>query len=814
MKSLTDEEVEIFNERVPGLGDVLQRIVNNNLHALESNVQDGEGLKRDGGRLIGVDLLELAAREPVDLDASKASLGESGQAARADHQHKIQVSAPSRGIGGGNRDGRASALARSDHDHALREKGGSEMSLGLIPDRNVLQRQGSAIVGIPLFSRHEPAMVSKSDADAGRSEDLARADHKHDVSTGVPSIIEIGDEIAEGDSTALARADHKHALPEPEVAQDIGAEDSQPGEAPTPARADHEHRVKTAIPVASGQGNKEGKSAALARADHTHALQEGGGSELSLGSISEGQALARQGSKLVGAEIALLSKKVPTALGAGGYTPGNSKDAARSDHAHQIVVGSPVSIGTGNVEGEADELARADHGHALMLEGGAEVTFGVVQDGKVLKRAGGKLVGADVVELAPTEMPPSSSDAGFTFGGRSHLASRADHKHEIGTGKPKALLVGEDNAPGSETALARADHRHALPPPEAPAPVGKQTAHPGTSKKVARSDHRHNVATAAPARGVGSGNSEGESAALARADHDHALRTGSVDLTIGDINDGDIVRRVGSALVGDRAGDVFGAGSCKAGTVPSLDASGRKLQPSSIHVDEEGRVSVSSLTADVLNALRALIVDKQLSVGGISTLAGPVSMGPGVHEDRGSFAAAVHGKVKGDGLMVKADGTILDVRSMAGIPVLVVRSNGKVQASELHSAGNVEAKSFTTGGKPIPGAVFGAHYQVLTRKLPIAKTGERPFGEVLSGNTGELERGLYRIGWQVKAEGAVGLHLTIGDTEVLPSGSDREVGFEHITLDAGSKPIKLLFQHRGSGSAKIEFAQIELWRVQ
>lgn len=813
MKSLTEEEVEIFNERVPGLGDVLQRLVNNNLHALESAVQDGEGVKRDGGRLVGVSLLELAAREPSDIDASKSSLGESGQAARADHQHKILVSAPNRGIGGGNKDGRSSALARADHDHALREKGGSEMSLGLIPDRTVIQRQGSEFVGIPLFARHEPTMVSKSDAEAGRSEDLARADHKHDVATGMPTLIEIGDEVAEGDATALARADHKHALPEPEDPADIGAADPEAGESKNVARADHQHRVKTAIAISSGQGNKEGSSSALARADHSHALQEGGGADLTLGAISEGQALARQGSKLVGTEIALLGKQDPIPVGVGGYTPGNSKSAARADHAHAVRVGPPVSIGAGNIEGDSDELARADHGHALMVEG-EELTFGKVPDGRMLKRQGNKLVGAEVVELAPTEMPPAPSDAGYTFGGRSPLAARADHKHEIGTGKPKALLVGEDNSLGTEAALARADHRHALPPPEPPAPVGKQPAHPGTSKKVARSDHRHDVATTAPSQGIGGGNREGESAALARADHDHAIRTGTVDLTIGEINDGDIVRRVGDELVGDRAGDVFGAGSCKAGTIPSLDATGKKLQPSSIHVDDEGRVTMDSLTADVVNALRALLVNKQLSVGGTSTLNGPVSMGPGVHEDRGNFAAAVHGKVKGDGLMIKADGATLDVRSMAGIPILVARSSGVVQASELQSMGNVEAKTFTTGGRPLPGAVFGAHYKVFTRKLPIKKTGERPFAQVISGQTGSLERGIYRVGWQVAADGAVGLHLTVGDTEVVPPGSGRLVGFEHIMLDDGEKSIKLLFQHRGSGDAKIDFAQIEFWRVQ
>ena len=52
------------------------------------------------------------------------------------------------------------------------------------------------------------ADVTKAPEAAGTSTKVARADHKHDVTTGVP--VAIGDENLEGVATELARADHLH----------------------------------------------------------------------------------------------------------------------------------------------------------------------------------------------------------------------------------------------------------------------------------------------------------------------------------------------------------------------------------------------------------------------------------------------------------------------------------------------------------------------------------------------------------------------------------------------------------------------------
>lgn len=57
-----------------------------------------------------------------------------------------------------------------------------------------------------------------------------------------------------------------------------------------------------------------------------------------------------------------------------------------------------------------------------------------------------------------------------------------------------------------------------------------------------------NPTTAAPSVGIGAGNSEGVAATFARSDHNHTIRTGSTDLTIGTLTDGDLIRRSGTTL--------------------------------------------------------------------------------------------------------------------------------------------------------------------------------------------------------------------------------------------------------------------------
>lgn len=89
---------------------------------------------------------------------------------------------------------------------------------------------------------------------------------------------------------------------------------------------------------------------------------------------------------------------------------------------------------------------------------------------------------------------------------------------------------------------------------------------------------------AAPAQGIGGGNTEGAAVSFARSDHDHTVREtgGPTNLTVGAIADGQLVQRSGTVLIGVTASASstpnlgFGAGSVAATTttrylVPGYD---------------------------------------------------------------------------------------------------------------------------------------------------------------------------------------------------------------------------------------------------
>lgn len=62
-------------------------------------------------------------------------------------------------------------------------------------------------------SNAAPANVTKAAASAGAATDMARRDHKHDVTTAAAGAQAFGDTAAEGSASSLARSDHRHAMP-------------------------------------------------------------------------------------------------------------------------------------------------------------------------------------------------------------------------------------------------------------------------------------------------------------------------------------------------------------------------------------------------------------------------------------------------------------------------------------------------------------------------------------------------------------------------------------------------------------------------
>jgi len=116
----------------------------------------------------------------------------------------------------------------------------------------------------------------------GAGSGLSRRDHQHAVATGAATAqIDIGDAAAEGSSANLAREDHQHALPAPAAPADVTKSAAAAGAATTVARADHKHDVSTAAAIElTDSTNAEGTATSLARSDHTHAHGVRGGGTL------------------------------------------------------------------------------------------------------------------------------------------------------------------------------------------------------------------------------------------------------------------------------------------------------------------------------------------------------------------------------------------------------------------------------------------------------------------------------------------------------------------------------------------------------
>jgi hypothetical protein len=125
--------------------------------------------------------------------------------------------------------------------------------------------------------------INAGDAAVGGSATgLVRRDHQHAVATGASTAqIDVGDAAAEGSSSNLAREDHQHALPAPAAPADVTKATAAAGSATTVARADHKHDVSTATAVElTDSTNAEGSATSLARSDHTHSHGNRGGGSL------------------------------------------------------------------------------------------------------------------------------------------------------------------------------------------------------------------------------------------------------------------------------------------------------------------------------------------------------------------------------------------------------------------------------------------------------------------------------------------------------------------------------------------------------
>lgn len=234
----------------------------------------------------------------------------------------------------------------------------------------------------------------------------------------------------------------------------------------------------------------------------------------------------------------------------------------------------PVAEGTANAD-SVWQLAT----NAPITVGTTGLTFSIVGRAGVDPGAHG------------TDHDPGGSDAvttaaavGLNAGstnteGSATSLARSDHTHDPDTagGTISTVNAGDASAEGSGIGFSRRDHQHAVSTAAAGTIEPDDVAAEGVASSLARSDHAHAIVAAAPAQGVGAGNTEGAATSFSRSDHDHTIRTtsGPTDLTVGSIAAGQLVERVGSVLQGtteidDTQHGARGGGTQHAGATTSV----------------------------------------------------------------------------------------------------------------------------------------------------------------------------------------------------------------------------------------------------
>jgi hypothetical protein len=142
------------------------------------------------------------------------TIGTSSSLSRSDHIHGITVADPV-SIGTANSVGSLSSFSRSDHVHAHGIQSNQTLhttaSVSLHGFMSATDKTRIDVMGI--LTSTAPVTVTKAAAVVGTSNEVARQDHKHDISTAVATGLTVGGSNAEGSATSIARSDHTHSLP-------------------------------------------------------------------------------------------------------------------------------------------------------------------------------------------------------------------------------------------------------------------------------------------------------------------------------------------------------------------------------------------------------------------------------------------------------------------------------------------------------------------------------------------------------------------------------------------------------------------------
>jgi len=184
------------------------------LPALATTTVDGFFAATDKVKLDGIaaSAAALTAVVPASVGASTAVVGVGTAAAREDHTHAVLVSTPvTLGVGGTNTVGTGTGLARATHVHQLPALVSTTVD-GFMAATDKVRLDGMASNAAALTAT-TPVAVDSGTAALGSATVAARGDHKHSVSTNIPSTLVVGGSNVQGTNASLTRSDHVHALP-------------------------------------------------------------------------------------------------------------------------------------------------------------------------------------------------------------------------------------------------------------------------------------------------------------------------------------------------------------------------------------------------------------------------------------------------------------------------------------------------------------------------------------------------------------------------------------------------------------------------
>lgn len=218
------------------------------------------------------------------------------------------------------------------------------------------------------------AVSSDTAANAqGTSTNLSRADHKHQVSTGTPTVTIKSEATSASTGTAstVLRTDAQiqAATASPTVTAKSEATVAAQGSASTMLRSDAQIQVATAIPTVTVKSEAtaagQGAASTMLRSDAqiqaaTAAPTVTAKSEATAAGQGTASTMLRSDAQI---QVATAAPTVQVLSDASTAQQGTASTLLRSDARLLVTTATPVAIGTSNSQGTSTSLARADHVH-------------------------------------------------------------------------------------------------------------------------------------------------------------------------------------------------------------------------------------------------------------------------------------------------------------------------------------------------------------------------------------------------------------------------------------------------------------------